>query len=390
MYSDLIKLVINDLWRKKFSSLMTLLAISLGIGAVFLIAIVGAGFSSSITDLFEEYGANRIYVTAGSGLMPDGTYLSDDEVELIEQRAFVDKAYGYFTQRATITMGNEDSPANVIGVKFDGEFFENYNLDFSQGREPQANENNVVVFGSQAAEEVFSREVRVGTSIEIRGERFRILGVLEPVGNQDDDNQIYFDLDTLRDLYDGENFVEMIEVILNEGEDIEQAKENLENLLLRQLDEDDFSIITPDEIIDQFNNILVIIQTTLGGIAFISLIVGALGIINTMYVIVTEKTKDIGIMKSVGARNSDILFMFTAMAGSYGLLGAIIGVILGIIGALTIENIAQQTGFGFLSIPIEPTIVAITLLFGVFIGVVAGFLPSLKASRITIIETLRK
>ena len=391
MIGDLLRLVVNDLLRKKFSSFMTFFAISLGIFIIFLIVLVSAGFESSIEDFFDQYGANRVYITSGSGIAPDGsTALSDREVELIEQRPFVDKAYGYVTRRGTLTMGSEDRPANLIGYKFDGEFFDTYNLDFSQGREPSQGESNAVVFGSQAAEEIFSREIRLGTSVELRGERFRIVGVLEPVGNQQDDNQVYFDLDTLRDLYDLEDNLEMIEVILAGGEDLDFAVENLENILSRELDEDSYNIITPDDLLDQVRNILSIIQYSLGGIAFISLIVGSIGIINTMFVIVTEKTKDIGIMKSVGARNRDILLMFVMMSGSFGFFGALLGVILGSIGAVIFENVAQEVGFDFLEIPIDPMVIVYTLLFGILIGVISGYFPSRKASKITIIDTLRK
>ena len=121
-----------------------------------------------------------------------------------------------------------------------------------------------------------------------------------------------------------------------------------------------------------------------------SLIVGALGIVNTMFVIVTEKIKDIGIMKSIGATNFQILYLFMTQAGLFGLLGAIVGVTFGSIVVFVFEKVAQSTGFGFLTVPIDFTVLFSMLIFGFLIGIFSGFLPARKASKLNVVEAIRK
>ena len=187
-----------------------------------------------------------------------------------------------------------------------------------------------------------------------------------------------------------QNLCFFLYVIIDEGEDIKIAEENIERILTNRLGEDTFEITTPEQFLEQVSSILDIVKYTFGGIAFVAIIVGGLGIINTMYVIVTEKTKDIGIMKSVGATNETILIMYMTQAGMFGFLGAILGTFIGYFLALGIESIAQSSGFAFLEISVDFTIVLGLLVFGFVIGVLAGFLPSYKASKLTIIDTLRK
>jgi putative ABC transport system permease protein len=172
--------------------------------------------------------------------------------------------------------------------------------------------------------------------------------------------------------------------------DINLASENLEISLENRLGKDTISIITPAQLLEGFNEILDIVKLTLGGIAFVSLIVGGFGIINTMYVIVTEKTKEIGIMKAIGARNEDIFFIYIFQAGLFGFLGAVIGLVLGGIAAKGFEVWAKSFGFEFLEITIEPGITVGLLAFGFVIGALSGYFPAKQASKLQIVDTLRK
>ncbi len=389
-----LRLVFKDINNRKFSSFLTLFAISLGIVSIFVISLLGAGFESSIENQFEMMGSNRLYVSSESNSIWSSSTstkgLTDDEVSLVESRAYVKKVYPYYSRSAQLKYGNDFSRASVMGTRLDEQFFTDYNFEIMEGRFARPNEKYSIIMGSLAAEELFDKEVPVGGNVYVRDIKFKVVGILESIGSPQDDSAVYFNIDTLRDIYDDGDNVGFMDVEIVEGYDINLAAENLEVYLENRLGKDTIDIITPTQLLEQVGSILGIIQVTLGGIAFVSLIVGAVGIINTMFVVVTEKKRDIGIMKSIGATNTDILFMYIFEAGLFGFLGAILGVIMGSGLALLVEAFAQSAGFSFLEVPIRLDIAAELLFFGFAIGVIAGFIPSYKASKTNIIEAIRK
>ncbi len=316
--------------------------------------------------------------------------LTDNEVSLIENKPYVKKVYPYYMRTSSIEYGKEFQRTRILGTKLNEDFFLEMNSKLSDGRFPEENEKYSIVLGSQAAAELFDKEIPVGANIYIKDTKFKVVGILESVGNPDDDSNIYANYKTLREIFEDGDSIGVMDVIIVEGYDVEVAKENLKILLENKLGEDSVQIIVPTELLEQVGSILNIVKFTLGGIAFVALIVGAVGIINTMYVIITEKTHDIGVMKSIGARNSDIMFMYIFMAGLFGFLGAVLGVILGSFAAIGFEAFAKSAGYSFLEITIHITDVLLLLVFGFLIGIISGYLPAKKASKINIIEAIRK
>lgn len=392
MKFDYIRLVLKDLNNRKFSSFLTFFAISLGILTIFVIFLLGQGFEDSIEKQFEELGSNRLYVSSSSqnfgATATKG--LTDSEVELAKSRPYVDEVYPYYMRSSQIKYGNDFSRASVLGTTLSSEFFESMNLEIAEGRFPRSNEKYSVVIGPEASKNTFDREVPVGANLYIRDTKFKVVGILESIGNPEDDKMMVFNIDTLRDLYDDSDSIGYMDVVIVEGYDMEIAEENLKITLENKLGEDSVNVVAPTQLLEQASSILDIIKYTLGGIAFVALIVGAIGIINTMFVIITEKTREIGIMKSIGATNEDILFMYVFQAGTFGFLGAVLGVILGSFAAVVFEFVAQQSGFSFLEITIKINYIVYLLIFGIVIGVISGYIPARKASKINIIEAIRK
>lgn len=390
MILDIIQLIFKELNKKKFSSFLTLFAISLGILSVFVIVLLGSGFEKSIEDEFTKLGTNRLYVSSeSSGFGSNSKTFSDNEVNLLKSKSYVDEVYKYYIKTAQIEYSREFISKSIFGMDFSQKAFEDLTIEIEEGRYPKNNEENVVVIGPLAATELFDKELNVGSNIYIRDNKFKVIGITKEVGNSEDDKNIYVNINDLHSIYETEELT-FLYVIVNENEEIEITKENVETLLENKLGKDTVEITTPAQFLDQLTSILDIVKFTLGGIAFVAIIVGALGIINTMYVIVTEKTKDIGIMKSIGATNNTILFMYMTQAGFFGLFGAILGIILGSFGVILFEKIAQGAGFSFLKITIDFVTIISLLIFGFLIGILAGYLPSRKASKLTIVETLRK
>jgi len=320
-----------------------------------------------------------------------GRTLVDDDYKILEHKPYVKSVYPvYFIMNTPIRYGNEFKKAQVTGTFLSKNSFTDFNLKLELGRYPKENEKHIAIVGPEFAYSKFSKDVRIGTNIYINGVKFKVIGILQSLGNPQDDSTVYLPLDTLRDIYNLGNKISMIEVIVPENYNVNLAAENIKRILDNKLGKDSVEVNTMEQFLESFNSVLDIIKLTLGGIALISLLVGALGIINTMFVIITERTKDIGIMKSIGARNSDIFLIYVSQSSIFGLLGGILGIALGIIGALFFEKWAIMAGYTYLSITISPIIVGFMILLSIFIGFISGFLPSYKASKLNIIEAIRK
>ena len=159
--------------------------------------------------------------------------------------------------------------------------------------------------------------------------------------------------------------------------------------ILEEWDDENFEIFTPEQLLQQLKTILGIIQVVLVGIAAISIIVGAVGITNSMYTNVLERTKDIGIMKSIGAKNSDILIIFLIESGMQGFIGGTIGIMLGVGIGKIVEYLAKISGFSLLKVPINPLILLGGLLFAVIVGLVSGYFPARQAAKLRPVDALK-
>lgn len=390
---DYLKLIFKDMKQRKFSTFLTFFAISLGILSIFVIVLVGEGFENSIAKQFEVLGTNRLYVATTSQSLADTNLVrgfTDNDVRLLENRPFVKEVYPYYARRTLVEFSNDFRNTQIYGVKLGENYFKDFNLEIKEGRFPRENERYAMVIGSRAASERFDREIRVNSNIIIRDTRFKVVGILESAGNPEDDNSMFVNYITLRDLFGDRNVVGLMDVVIVDGYDIEIARENIKRLLENRLGKDTVEVIAPTQLLEQVTGILNIVKYVLGGIGAVSLIIGAVGIINTMFVIITEKTREIGIMKSIGATNSKILIMYVFQSGLFGFLGGIFGIIMGSFAAKLFENIAKNSGFDFLEITIIPEYTIGLLIFSFLIGVISGLIPSIKASKINIIEAIRK
>ena len=273
--------------------------------------------------------------------------------------------------------------------KLSEQFFNDFNVEIEQGTFPNPRSRFDIVIGPSVDEDRFSSELRVGSRLVFNDISFRVVGITQETGNPEDDSLIYMQYEALKDFGIVEEY-DMLVIFMRDVELLDRTQEDIIDFFEREFGENRVNVLTSRDILEQLNTITGLITGVLGGIAFISLIVGALGIINTMFVIVTEKIKDIGIMKSVGARNSQVLLLFIFQSSLFGILGAIFGIIIGIGALFGIEIALQASGFSFLEITIYPEIVLQMLLFGAIIGAISGFIPSYRASKMNVVEALRK
>ena len=392
MLLDYFLMAVNSIRHRKLRSWLTVIGIIIGVAAIISLITVSRSLESTIESQFEQFGANRIIISAkgfqGPGSLAQG--LTTEDVETIEDISGFKYVVPGIFRTAEIKKNKETGFTLVNGIP--SENFEDFYLDsgieMQEGRNIQDGEKNVATVGSLAAKEMFSKELRIGDKIEIGKRDFKIVGIVEETGNSQDDNQISIPLDDAREIFNEPKKVDAIIAQVKVVSDIPLLQEKIEKELERKRDDTNFQVLTATQILEQINQVLGVMQVVLVGIAAISLVVGAIGIMNSMYTSVLERTKDIGIMKAIGARNSDILEIFLIESGLIGLVGGIFGIALGTIMALIIGQFSKNAGF-LLNIEIEPFVLIFGLLFAFIVGVISGMLPAYQGSKLKPVDALR-
>ena len=266
-------------------------------------------------------------------------------------------------------------------------YFQEAQVKVTQGRLFTVSENKtarrVTVIGPTIAKDLYKGANPLGKDISISGKPFKVIGILEArgnVGGVDADNYLYIPLNSARKLT-GADQVNSVVVRTASTEVIPQAKEHVQKILNRSLSEDDYTILSQEQLLSTILQILGVLTAALGGIAAISLIVGGVGISNIMLVSVTERTREIGLRKAVGARPRDILQQFLAEAVILSVFGGAAGVLLGFLGSVAISRFIQT------SVPLWAVLLGIG--FSTLVGVIFGVVPAIRAARLQPIEALR-
>jgi len=394
MIKDYFKFAVNSVKHRSLRAWLTILGIIIGVASIIALITVSYGMQASIEEQFEMFGTNRIMIApqgfmGGAGATAEG--LTEDDVDTLKSMSEYDSVSPFLMKISQVEYHDEIRFPTVIGMPPEDvdAVYVDFGIDVESGRMLRNGDGYSVVIGYRVANDMFSDKLRVKNKIKINENDFRVVGVMEEIGNPEDDNQLIIPLDTMRDLYGEPYKVDMIFAQAKSGLDMEALQEKTEKRLENARDNENFQVISPAQMAEQIGQVLGIIQFVLVGIAAISLIVGAVGIMNSMYTSVLERTKEIGIMKSVGARNSDILLMFLVESGLIGFIGGIIGVLLGTLMALGVGFLAAQSGFSMLKIVIDYKILLFGLLFAVVVGTGSGVLPAYKASQLKPVDALR-
>jgi putative ABC transport system permease protein len=402
-FKDYFILAFRNLNERRARSVLTIIGIILAIMTIFVLASLSLGLSEVVDEQFEELGGDKFFIQPRGQLGAPGTggavELTVADAEVVEKVPGIKVMTYYPIGNAKVEFDNTIRYVNSFGGPLNNN--EQIDLLFSlgipdpiEGRLLKDGDKGKVLVGFRyTREEFFGKKIKTGNTILVNDKPFEVIGIIGEIGSPPDDSLVYMGFDEFRDLFDSGDRVDAIILQINEGEDINKVAERAKKKLMsfRNVEEDDidFLVLTPEEVLATFGNILNILTAFLVGIGLISILVGGIGIANTMYTSVLERNKEIGIMKSIGARNSDILILFIIEAGILGLLGGIIGLILGIGVAKSIELVASLTGFGFFKISLSPLLLFGSLLFAFVVGVVSGLLPSLNASKLKPVDALR-
>jgi putative ABC transport system permease protein len=401
MIKDYSRLAIKNLRKRKLRSWLTIIGIVISISVIFTLISLSLGLREAINEQFKILGTDKLFInpkgTSGAPGSSGAVEFTTTDVDVVEKVQGV-KALSYATiGNAEIDFGKQKKYFNVFGLPLDKIqlYIDSASIKMDEGNVISTGETGKVMLGyDYKYSHIFDNPIKTGDKIKINGKEFKVIGIAESIGNPSDDKNIYMSEDEFKILFNSGERVDSIIVQVDNEKNIQQISDSINKKLIksRGLTEKtkDFYILTPEELLSSFDTILNIITVFLVGIAAISLLVGGIGIMNTMYTSVLERTKEIGTMKAVGAKNSDILWIFLFESGLIGFIGGVMGVLLGYGISKTVEIIAITT----LNTTLLRAAVPFYLIFGCLgfaflMGALSGTIPALMASKLKPVDALR-
>ena len=392
--TELFKNAVRNLRQQGLRSYLTLLGIVIGIAAVISLISIGQGLSMAVEQEFESLGSTTIIILPG-GSMTESLLaeLGENDADLISKIRGVESATAMYMITDAIEVGDESKTIVIIGIDPDQqEALESINmLAIGEGRALGPSEKYGILIGNKISEGYFEEDIQLRQRLNIEDIGFRVVGIIE---SQSRSFGTFFNIaiimnsDTLKEISEEEITPFRIIAKAINKESVPEVRERIAYELEKDHGQKDFMLMGQQQIEESATAIIGIIQAVLIGLAAISLLVGGLGIMNTMFMSITERTKEIGIMKAVGATNTTILSIFLVESSLIGLIGGIIGIILGFALSLIISAVATYAGMGLESyMGIELIIGA--MLFSMSIGVISGLLPSMRAAKMQPVDALR-
>lgn len=394
MRKDFFKLSFNNLVHRKLRSWLTIIGILIGIAAVTALISVNIGMNQAIEREFDKVGSNKITILPGSGgiqfgpgLQGTSGTLTEKDLDIVEKTRGVNFAEPILYRPTKIIVQSEELYVTVGGVRPGMmDIFGEYTVEY--GRSLRKTDTQQAIIGYRLATTELDSTINLRNKIIINDVEFRVVGILERTGSPQDDRSVMIPLDVARTIFNEPEAISAIIVDTNPSLDVNEIADDIKKRLEDHRGVEDFSVTTLEQIREMVSGILGLISIILLGVAGISLLVGGVGIMNTMYTSVIERTKEIGIMKAIGAKNSHIMSLFLIESGLLGIVGGVAGITLGIVLAQGVVFFASDSG-----IPIEaaitPELIIGALLFSLIIGALAGGLPARKASKLKPVDALR-
>jgi putative ABC transport system permease protein len=434
-FADILKLSLNGLTHRGLRSWLTILGIIVGVAAVIAMLSIGAGMSQSMKSQMSNFGADVVTVSVGrtrafgpeSGFTnrfqpgesgsPSGTQgqtsqtttttatatLTDTDLLAISKAEGVETVSGIISGRATVQYLAQTVTVTVEGIE-PSAWNSMTTSKLVSGRFLESGESTNVVIGNGVANGMFDYNLTIDTQIRIGSKTFTIVGILEESGTGSfggDDRTIFMTIQAAREIVTdiGNNDYSSIQVKVTDTNAVDQIIENVKQVLYtsRMVTSDtaDFTVTSPTSMLATIQSTMQTLTFFLTGIAAISLLVGAIGIANTMFMSVMERTRLIGILKSIGTRNSEIMKMFLAESGIIGLMGGLLGIFLGFI----VVGVISSIGFNIMGMGrmgtntsvaiVTPELILFALAFSTIIGIVSGLIPARKAANLQVVEAMR-
>ena len=396
---------LESLSSNKVRTALTMLGIVIGVGAVIAMLAIGTGTEQAIVGEIEGIGTNLLFVATNYEDVKNPEPLTIQDAEALSDPLFapsIAAASPVVQGQAELTYAGQVKIASLVGVTED--YYLVQTVELSEGEFFSSTQINGVasaaILGTNLAEDLFGRsDGLVGETVRVNGQPFRIVGILKKEGGSEfgssADDQVLVPLTTAQIRLlprKAANQVDLIYVSAIDSDSVKAAEDEI-SIILRdrhkiKLAEDDFRILTQELFLDFASTVTGVFTIFLGGVAGISLLVGGIGIMNIMLVSVTERTKEIGLRKAVGAKKNDILTQFLIESSLLSALGGIIGIVLGWLLALGVGKIAAANDF-LLNPAITVNSVLLATLFSAAVGLFFGIYPASRAAQLEPIEALR-
>ena len=404
-YRTYLKLAANILFHSKIRSWLTIIGIVIGVGSVVTIMALSDSMEADMEDRFADLDMTKITISpgyskassvmgpggGGGGTTSSDAELTDKDIMALKLVGNVDYLYGEISGKEDVYYLGESASLSITGV--DPQVWQ-YTTSYTaaSGRLLEPADNYVAVIGDRIANEIFDQPVSLNQIITIDGKSVRVVGILE---DGDNDNGIIMPIDAAVEIIeDAEDDVyDSIVVIANDEDNVEMVVEDIEERLMisRHVTErdQDFTVTDSKSQMSSMSEMMDSMSLFLGAIAGVSLVVGSVGIANTMFTSVMERTKDIGTMKAIGAKNRDILMIFLFNSAMVGLVGGVLGILL----SLVLTSMLPMLGLTIMrssmgsTLSLELVIIGISI--AIFVGVLSGIIPAYNASKMKPVDSLR-
>lgn len=399
MIKNFIILTLKNIRHRRLRSWLTVLGIVIGIMLVVVIFALGGGIQNAVARLLQQFGSDLIIIFPGKETNPFLGFAGGQKFREEDLLNLKDISGVRLIVPMSISILNVEFEGEKKSVMFHAQPWREYKvvaeeskaLSIIDGKWPEGEGTREVVLGYRAAFNLFKVKPKVGDDLIIKGRRFRIAGIFSEVGVQDEDNQMWISIKDFQSLTSQRGTASAAAIKLENGANADLVAKQIKFQLSKQEVVRDFSVLTPEKANRLVGNILSVIELSLLIIALISLIVGAIGIMNTMYTSVLERTKQIGVMKAIGASDDNILSLFLIESGLIGFIGGFLGVVFGLVLAYVIGVIAGRLGvkglFSFSSLDFLGLLSVLIITF--IAGVVSGILPARQAAKLEPAEALR-
>jgi putative ABC transport system permease protein len=407
-YREYFKIAARNLKTRSLRSWLTIFGIVIGVFLIITLLSLSEGIKETISRQLMSLGGNMVFVMPGdesnpmAGMMYGGEKLEKEDLDAIERTPGVEDVLPFSYSGVNTRFKEENKSLTIEALPIReglGILQKLQGWSLMDGRWPETGRNEVVAGNRYVKKDIFKEKVRVGDEFYIKGRKFTVTGIMNPLSAKDDDAAVFMDIALYQDLT-GEKIGTARMAMVSISEDYntnavaENIKQNLKKNQKRQLGSDsdtiNFAVITSEKIQSITGGVLGVIQFVILAFASIAILVGGIGITNTMYTSVRERTREIGIMKSIGATNETIMAIFLFEASIIGFAGGIGGTVLGLSIAWIVQVYGQANPLFYFTASFSPWIIIFGLSFSFIVGCLAGILPARQAAKLRPIDALRK
>lgn len=406
MLKDYLLMALDNLRHRGIRSWLTITGIFIGIAAVVSLISLGQGLSEAVTGQFKTLSGDNLIIqssSAASYLGPPGSTavrkLNEHDIDIINSVPGIQLIIPRLIRSVKLEFNEVIKFKYIASLPEDQQqidyIYTTLDLQVSEGRLLKVGDSRkIVIGGGFIGKDEFGKPVKLSSSLKIQNESFEVVGILSKTSSLETNNAALVMEDDLKRILNVQDEIDLILVKVVNRERTEQVAELIKKKMREDRDEkvgeEDFSVQTPLQALESISLILNIVNLVVTGIAIVSLVIGGIGIANTMYTSVLERRRDIGVMKAVGATNAEVLKIFVIESGLLGLVGGIVGAIIGILFALAASYGANAyLGQTLLKVTISYPLVLLAILFSFLVGLLFGLSPAIQAASLKPVEALR-